>query len=125
MASPFDVLNTGTVSIVKNLATPDTLGGPLANYEVQEADVPAQVEYHRDKLFGNEVDVHGQLVTMSQRDVWLDGEFAYLGDNANGFGVLFDDGAFGRITAIERDLPLAGMPASTMLVVKLYGVQPE
>jgi hypothetical protein len=123
--SVFDVLNSSTVTITKNVPTQDMLGGPIADYEVQEADIDAQVEYHRDKLFGNEIDAFGQSLTMSQRDVWLDGEFTYLGENGNGFGVLFDDGSFGRITSIERDLPLESLPVSTMLVVKIMGVQPE
>jgi hypothetical protein len=124
--SVFSVLNTGTISIVRNVPTADEMGGPLDGFfddaNVVERDLPAQVDYHRDRLLGNVVMPWAQEADLGQRDIWVDGTFAYLGDTGNGYGVIFEGTRFGRITAIERDQALGDMPGSSMLIVKVVGV---
>jgi len=120
--SVFTVLNTGTCTLLKNNPTKDASGGPVAAYEVVQADIPCQREGHRNKLLGNEMMSYDQPVIRGQYDVWLDGQFpAVRAVRGNGYAVRFDDGEFGRVLDCEPDFELGGMPDSLMLTVEIIG----
>ncbi len=134
MSSPFDPLENGTVTLIRCAGTPDAAGGPIANYfntdgsvnqsNVLAADIPAQIEYHLPRFAGDELMEWNQSIIRSRRDIWLDGPFlTELGDAGNGGGVKFTStsagSGFGRITNVERDGELAGMPTSVLMVVEV------
>ncbi len=117
MADPFVTLQNGTVTLIRCNAVADDAGGPVAGFfdasgnivtaNIIAADVPAQIEYHRNKLLGNDGIIWDQPVTRSQRDIWLQGSYPEIGETGNGCGVQFTmpnrGTGFGRITDVEFD----------------------
>jgi len=133
MSSPFAVFNNGTVTLIRCNATQDNFGAPKAAYfnedgsvnesNVIAADIPAQIETHRDRLFGNAALMFDQQTGVGQRDIYFDGNYPELGETGNGNGVLFAitgrEASFGIITGMDPGSDLAGMPGSMKLIVKV------
>lgn len=124
--NPFDVLNTGTGTLLKNNATRDGHGAPEANYDVLRSGIPCQRDPRLTKLMGNEKYPWDQAVVEGGYGVWISDEYpevpALRKARGNGYAWRFDDDQeFGRILDCEPDKELAMMPGSILFVVEVVG----